>query len=109
MPGSIKYQECWYPHGFRKKIDNSFPVGKFLIDGCGPPFRLECAIHGGGTMLFIREDIPCKLLSLENKLMEVFYVEIDLWKTKWLLGCSYSPGRSNIGVDLEHLNWNLAL
>ena len=109
MPGSIKYQECWYPHGFRKKIDNSFPVGKFLIGGCGPPFRLECAIHGGGTMLFIREDIPCKLLSLENKLMEVFYVEIDLWKTKWLLGCSYNPGRSNIGVDLEHLNWNLAL
>ena len=30
----------------------------------------------GGIMFFVREDIPCKLLSLENQLMEGFYVEL---------------------------------
>ena len=54
------------------KLDNSFPVGQFLIDGYGPPIRLDRDIHGGGLMLFVRDDIPCKLLSLENKPMESF-------------------------------------
>ena len=54
------------------KLDNSCPVGQVLIDGYGPPIRLDRDIHGGGLMLFIRDDIPCKLLSLENKLMESF-------------------------------------
>ena len=55
-------------------LDNSFPVGQFLIDGHGPPIRLDRDIHGGGLMLFVRRDIPCKLLSLENNSMEGFYV-----------------------------------
>ena len=28
------------------KLDNSFPVGQFLIDGYGPPLRLDRDIHG---------------------------------------------------------------
>ena len=91
------------------KLDNSFPVGQFLIDDYGPPIRLDRDIHGGGLMLFVREDIPCKLLSLENKPMEGFYVEINLRKTKWLLCCSYNPSKSNIDFHLQHLNQNLAL
>ena len=60
-------------------------------------------------MLFVRDDIPCKLLSLENKPMEGFYVEINLRKTKCLFCCPYNPSRSNIDFHLEHLNRNLAL
>ena len=67
------------------KLDNSFPVSQFLIDGYTPPFRLDRDNRGGGIMLFVREDIPCKLLSVENHPMEGFYVEIKLRKTKWLL------------------------
>ena len=88
------------------KLDNSFPVGQFLIDGYGPPIRLDRDIHGGGLMSFVRENIPCKLLSLEIKPMEDFYVEINLRKTKWFLYCSYNPSRSNIDFHLEHLNRN---
>ena len=91
------------------KLDNNFPVGQFLIDGYGPPIRLDRDIHGGGLILFVRDNIPCKLLSLENKPMEGFYVEINLRKTKWLLCCSYNPCKSNIDFHLEHLNRNLAL
>ena len=84
------------------KQDNSFPVGHFLIDGYSPPITLDRDIHGGGLMLFVREDIPCKFLSLENKPMEGFYVEINLLKAKWLLCCSYDPSKSNIDLHLEH-------
>ena len=91
------------------KLDNSFLVGQFLRDGYGPTIRLDRDIHGGGLMPFVWEDIPCKLLSLENKPMENFYVEINLQKTKWLLCCFYNPSRSNIDFHLERLNRNLAL
>ena len=84
------------------KLDKSFPVGQLLINGYGPPTRLDRDIHGGGLMFFVRENIHCKLLSLENKPMKGFYVEINLRKTKWLLCCSYNPSISNIDFHLEH-------
>ena len=59
-------------------LDNSFPVSLFLIDGYTSPFRLNCDKNGGGIMLFFREDIPCKLLSVENHPVEGFYEESNL-------------------------------
>ena len=46
------------------KVGNSFPVSQFLVDVYGPPITLEHDIYGADLMLFIREDIPCKLLYL---------------------------------------------
>ena len=80
-----------------------------MIDGYSPPFRLDRDNNGGGIMLFVREDFPCKLLSVENHPMEGFYVEINLRKTKWLLCCSYNPSRCKIDFHLENLNRSLAL
>ena len=42
------------------KLDKSFPEVQFFVDAYGPPIRLDRDIHGGGLMLFVREDIPCK-------------------------------------------------
>ena len=92
-----------------RKLDNSLPVSRILIDGYSPPFRLDRDNNGGGITLFVREDIPCKLLSVENHPMEGFYVEINLRKTKWLLCCSYNPNRCNINFHLDNLNGSLAL
>ena len=86
------------------KLDNNFPVSQFLIDGYTPSFRLDRNNNGGGIMLFVKEDILCKLLSIENHPMEGFYVEINLRKTKWLLCCSYNPNRYKINFHLEILN-----
>ena len=57
------------------KLDNSFPVGQLLIDDYGP---LDRDTHRGVLMLFVTENIPFKLLSVENKPMEGFYVEVNL-------------------------------
>ena len=32
------------------KIDNSFPIGNFLIDGFSTPFQSERDTNGGGIM-----------------------------------------------------------
>ena len=42
------------------KIDDTFPTSQFTIEGYLKPIRLDRNEYGGGIMLFIREDIPCK-------------------------------------------------
>ena len=54
------------------KLDNSFPVSQFLIDGYTSPFRIDRDNNGGGIMLFVREYIPCKHLSVEIIPWKVF-------------------------------------
>ena len=44
------------------KIDASFPEAQFNIDGYSKPFRLDTNSYGGGLLIFVREDIPCKQL-----------------------------------------------
>ena len=68
-------------------LDESFPPGQFLLDGYGVPFRSDRDGNGGGILLFIREDIPSKLLQVNNN-VEGFFVEINIRNKKWLL--SYS-------------------
>ena len=64
------------------KIDASFPVGQFLLNGYSIPFRLDWNDHGGGILLYIWEDIPSKLLLVEENPTEGFFVEINLGKRK---------------------------
>ena len=47
------------------KIDNSFPTMEFHIEGyC--VFRSERSEYGGGILVYVREDIPSKLISIKK-------------------------------------------
>ena len=48
------------------KLDQTFPTGQFLMHGYSDPFRLDRTAHGGGILIFIREDIPSKLLTTHS-------------------------------------------
>ena len=45
------------------KLDNSFPIGEFEIEGYSTPIRLDRNCHGGGIILYVRSDLPCKELN----------------------------------------------
>ena len=80
-----------------------------MIKRYSAPYRFDRDVQGGGTMIFVREDIPSKLLAVEYFPTEGFYVEINLRKKKWLLCCSYNPKKGNIRAHLECMNKSLAL
>ena len=44
------------------KINSSFPEGQFEVDGFTTPYRVDRDYDGGGILLYIRQDIPSKLL-----------------------------------------------
>ena len=54
------------------KSDDSFPQAQFLIEGFHSPFRFDHNSNGGGIMLYVREDIPTKLLSHDFPGVEAF-------------------------------------
>ena len=65
---------------------------------------------GGGGLLYVREDIPSKLLkntSFRNNNIEAMFVEINLRKKKWLLSCSYNPHKSEIMDSLNEMGKHL--
>ena len=58
-----------------RKSDNSFPEGQFLIPGYSSPYRFDRNCRGGGIMLYVKEDIPSKHLSIESQPIEGFYID----------------------------------
>ena len=59
------------------KLDPSFPNGQFHIHSFSEPYRFDRNGNGGGILLYIREDIPSKLI-LTKMAIEGFFVEINL-------------------------------
>ena len=88
------------------KIDNTFPESQFLIEGFSNPFRLDRTAKGGGVLLYIREDIPCKYIKqiTLNNSFEGFCVELNLRSKKWLLGSSYNHHKENIISHLSNVS-----
>ena len=90
-------------------MDESFPVDQFKIPGFATSFRRDRNEHGGGIMVFVREDISSKLISDETLCIEEMFIELNFRKKKWLLCCSNNPNKNTISDNLEILRRNLDL
>ena len=89
------------------KLDHTFPVNQFHMEGYRI-IRQDRKIngqYGGGVIVFIREDIPCKELQFPgNEEIEGLFFEINLRPTKWLLFTGYNPKKENIASFLKYLS-----
>ena len=88
------------------KIDESFPTSQFIIPGFTSPYRFDRTKDGGGILVYIREDIPSKLLNISYIAsdIECLGIEENLRKVRWLVICSYNPHKNNISNHLENLS-----
>ena len=68
-----------------KKLDDAFPNSQFLVPGFSRSFRLDRNWRGGGVMIYVREDIPSKLLTKHvfPSDTECTFLELNLRKCKW--------------------------
>ena len=91
------------------KLDDLFPAGQFSVNVYSKLYRLDRGSNGGGILLHVRDDMPSRLLT-DYKIkdnLELFFVEVNIRKKKWLRSCSYNPHKSNISNHLHHLNKGL--
>ena len=75
----------------------TFPRSQFHIDGFSLPYRLDRNRNSGGVMIFVKEDIPSKLLTKHNFPSDVegLFVELNFRKSIWLLFGTYHPPAQN--------------
>ena len=85
------------------KLDTSFPTAQLLIDGYSEPYRLDRDCHGGGVLIYVREDIPSKLLNKHTftKNVEGLFIEINLRKCKILFFGGYRSEHKTFGLNRE--------
>ena len=64
------------------KLDETFPGSQFHMDGFSLPYRLDRNRNGGGVVIFVKEDIPSKLLTKHNFPSDVegLFVELNFRK-----------------------------
>ena len=73
-------------------------------------YRVDRDRHGAG-ILYIRQDIPSKLLiNLKiSENLEGVFVDPNFRRKKWLVFCSYNPQKLNITKHLDVIGKNLDL
>ena len=90
------------------KIDNTFPDEQFCIEGYNTPFRYNRNCDGGGLLVYLRSDIPCKKLDIIlSGDIEGLFIDITLRKKKWLLFAGYNPKKEYISPFLSHVGKSL--
>ena len=74
------------------KIDDSFPSQQFSIQDYHPAIRADRNIYGGGTLVYIRSDIPFRQLkNFCSDHVESLFIEIFINKKPWIVGTIYRP------------------
>ena len=73
--------------------------------------RFDRYSKGGGIILYVREDIPSKLInsSCTNHGKEYFLVELNFMKQKWLIICNYNPHKTRIKGYLKCISIEIDL
>ena len=88
------------------KTDESFPPSQFIIPGFTSPYHFDRTKDGGWILVYIREDIPSKLLYISYIVSEFECLgnKVDLRKVKWLVICSYNPHKNYISNHLKNVS-----
>ena len=86
------------------KLDNTYPVGQFLIEGYSEPIRLDRNCHGGGLIFYMRSDLPCKEIKCQLPSdVEAIFLELTIRKSKWLIIGTYNPHKEGISYFLDKI------
>ena len=59
------------------KIDESFLISQFMIDGFSMPYRRDRNTYGGGILSYFRNNITAKLLNLPSDI-ETIFIEMNI-------------------------------
>ena len=88
------------------KLDDSYTTKQFMIEGFSSTFRADRNAHGGGLFIYVRDDIPCKILKNHKQPgnVEAIFIELKLKNRKWLLMGGYNPHKDSISYFLSHVS-----
>ena len=79
---------------------------RLMVDGFSMPYRQDRNRNGGGILIYIRDNIPNKLLTkfVFPGDIEGLSVELNFRKSKWYLMGAYHPPLQSNSYFVEHLD-----
>ena len=88
------------------RIDDTFPMGQFQVEGFSRPIRLDRNRDGGGIIIFVREDLTCNELKprVLYPELECTFLEMRIRQSKWLVVVGYNPQKENISKFLNRIS-----
>ena len=88
------------------KLDDSFPKAQFCIDRFCIPYRLAKNRNGRSLMIYVRDDIPSKMLTKHDlpEDIEAGFIELNFRKCKWLLCATYRAHSQNDNVFFDNID-----
>ena len=87
-----------------KKLDDSFPTAKVVIEGYFSPFRQDRTSSGGGILLHIKNNITLDILySHSVKVLKFFFWDDNVKENGSLFSCTYNPHKSNTYSNMNEL------
>ena len=60
------------------KMDGTFPADQFKIEGYSRPIIIDRNCHGGGLMIFTRDDLPCHELNSHKLPSEIKCIFLEI-------------------------------
>ena len=75
------------------------------MNGYSKPIRFTRNCHGGGFMIFSRNDLPCHELKSHElpSDVECTFLEMRIRQYKWLIVVGYNPHKENISYFLNYV------
>ena len=77
----------------KTEIDGTFPTSQFLMSGYSNIYRLEIGMIKEEELCFVKDNLitfPVNGFCFSEK-RDIFCVELNLRKQKWLIFCCYNP------------------
>ena len=77
----------------KTKLGDTFPLSQFRVNGFPTPYRFDRYRNAVGIIIYIREDIPSKIVTKQYfpKDIEALFIELNFRKCKRLLCGLYHP------------------
>ena len=57
------------------KLENTFPIFEFYIEGFSMQYKLDRNRDSGGKMIYASEDIPTKILTKHNLILKKSFLK----------------------------------
>ena len=88
------------------KLDDTYMSNQLQIEGFSIPFRAGRNAHGRGLLIYVRDEIPYKILTNQElpSNVEAIFIEFNLKNSKWLIVCGYNPHKESVSHFLSHIS-----
>ena len=91
------------------KLNESFLSSEIALDGFKKPYRLDVSATSGGLLIYVKVNLPSKVVNLYdfNKDIQCVPIELNVANKRYVIFSIYRPPKQNLNFFLDRLSEGL--